>query len=347
MRCAWLILCGFFLGSPILSAAEKIPVKVVVVTMFEVGGDSGDKPGEFQFWVERLKLDRKIPAPYAYRDIRGNGKGLIAFVTGMGTARAAASVMAVGSDPRFDFSKAYWIVAGIAGIDPADGSIGSAVWADYVVDGDLAHEIDAREIPKEWPTGYVPLFHGEPYALPKGENQGEAYRLNAGLAEWAYRLTKDTPLPDDGQMKKNRARYEGFPKAQAGPKVLKGATMSSGTFWHGKRMNQWANDWVKYWTEGKGNYMTTAMEDTGTLQSLTFLAKAGKVDLDRVMVLRTGSNFDMQAEGMTAAQSLAEENGGAYSAYLPSLEAAFLVGSRVAMEIQDHWEKYRDKVPEK
>ena len=34
--------------------------------------------------------------------------------------------------------------------------------------------------------------------------------------------------------------------------------------------------------------MTTAMEDTGTLQSMTFLAKAGRVDLNRVMVLREG-----------------------------------------------------------
>ncbi len=46
-------------------------------------------------------------------------------------------------------------------------------------------------------------------------------------------------------------------------------------------LNEWANDWVRYHTDGKGNYVTTAMEDTGTLQSLTFLAKAGRVDLAR------------------------------------------------------------------
>ena len=34
--------------------------------------------------------------------------------------------MALGMDPRFDFSDAYWLVAGIAGIDPEDASIGSA-----------------------------------------------------------------------------------------------------------------------------------------------------------------------------------------------------------------------------
>ena len=48
------------------SAAAKpkpIPVKVVVVTMFEVGEDTGDAPGELQYWVERDHLDRIYPLP--------------------------------------------------------------------------------------------------------------------------------------------------------------------------------------------------------------------------------------------------------------------------------------------
>src|ERR1700733_7687836 len=35
---------------------EKLPVKVVVVTAFEIGDDAGDTPGEFQNWVENLPL---------------------------------------------------------------------------------------------------------------------------------------------------------------------------------------------------------------------------------------------------------------------------------------------------
>jgi len=328
-----------------LRGGEGIPVKVVVVTMFEIGEDQGDKPGEFQYWVERLKLEQKISLPAAYRDPRTNGQGVVALVTGMGTARAAASIMALGSDSRFDFGKTYWLVAGIAGIDPADGSIGSAVWADYVVDGDLAHEIDAREIPKDWDTGYLPLFKSKPYEGPPAKGEGEVYALNAGLADWAYKLTKNVPLVEDEAMKKNRVRYGRQAKAQGPPKVLIGATLSGGTFWHGQKMNRWANDWVSYWTGGKGNYTTTAMEDSGTLQALTFLAKAGRVDLNRVMVLRTASNFDMQPDGMSAAQSLAEEKEGTYSAFLPSLEAAFRVGSTVVEEITGHWSRYENGVP--
>ena len=89
------------------------------------------------------------------------------------------------------------------------------------------------------------------------------------------------------------------------PYVLKGDTLSGSTFWHGKLLSQWANDWVQYQTDGKGNYVTTGMEDTGTMQSLEFLAKAGRVDLNRVLVLRTASDFDQPTPGETPAQSLA------------------------------------------
>ena len=128
-------------------AQRKIPVKVVVVAMFERGADTRDEPGEYQYWVEREKLDRVIPFPQGYHDLRMNRDGVLGILTGVGTARAAASIMALGMDPRFDLTKAYWLVAGIAGVDPADATLGSAAWAEYVVDADLAHEIDAREIP--------------------------------------------------------------------------------------------------------------------------------------------------------------------------------------------------------
>src|SRR5258708_32476425 len=105
-----------------LSAQTKpIPVKVVVVTMFERGEDTGDIPGEYQLWVEREHLDQVIPLTSGYRHVRMNKDGVLGMVTGVGTAKAAASVMALGLDPRFDFSKAYWVVAG-------GGGRGAAGW---------------------------------------------------------------------------------------------------------------------------------------------------------------------------------------------------------------------------
>ena len=39
-----------------VATAGPIKVKVVVVAMFERGEDTGDRPGEFQHWVEREGL---------------------------------------------------------------------------------------------------------------------------------------------------------------------------------------------------------------------------------------------------------------------------------------------------
>lgn len=329
-----------------LCAQKKIPVKVVVVTMFERGEDTGDLPGEFQLWVEREKLTRKIPFPHGNRDLRTDGNGLIAMVTGVGTAKAAASVMALGMDPRFDLTKAYWLVAGIAGVDPADASLGSAAWATYVVDGDLAHEIDGREIPADWKTGFVPLRKSVPYEMPvKEPNEGEMYQLHAPLVDWAYNLTRNIQLGDTADLVKRREQMPGLPNAQKPPFVLKGDTLQSSTFWHGKLMNQWANDWVSYHTRGAGQYVTTAMEDTGTLQSLAFLAKAGKVDRQRVLVLRTASNFDSQRPGISATESLAENRAGGYAGFIPAVESAWKVGSTVVHELIQNWKTYRDTLP--
>ncbi len=325
--------------------SEPIRVKVVVVTMFERGEDTGDTPGEFQFWVEREHLDQVFDVPAAYHHVRMNKDGVMGMLTGVGTAKAAASVMAVGMDTRFDFSKAYWIVAGIGGGDPADVSLGSAVWADHVIDGDLAYEIDAREIPKDWSTGYVPLRKATPYEQPANTDEGEMYSLNPDLVGWALELTRSVPLADSEALRKFRARFAGFPNAMKPPFVTRGDTISGSTFWHGALMDQWANNWTKYFTGANGNFMIAGMEDTGTLQALTFLNQAGRVDLRRVLVLRTVSNYDRQAPGASAASSLEDLVTNNYSAYLPALDAAETVGDKVVRDLVEHWADRESKIP--
>ena len=301
---------------------------------------------EYQLWVEREHLDQIIPLPAAYHHVRLNKDGVMGILTGVGTAKAAASIMAVGLDARFDLSKAYWIVAGIGGGDPADVSLGSAVWAKHVLDGDLAYEIDARQIPENWPTGYVPLRKATPYEEPvRKELEGEVYTLNPELVGWAFRLARDVALPDSDSLRRSRARFAGFPNALKPPFVTRGETLSSGTFWHGSKMNEWANAWTSYYTGGKGNYMISAMEDTGTMQALTFLSQAGRVDLQRVLVLRTVSNYDREPPGTNVADSLKTMVSGNYSAYFPSLEAAQIVGDKVVRDIVEHWADRESTIP--
>jgi purine nucleoside permease len=325
-------------------AAPPIPVKVVVISLFEPGADKGDIPGEYQYWVEREHLDHVYPFPQGFHDLRMNDQGVLGVLTGVGTARAASSIMALGLDPRFDFSKTYWMVAGISGGDPEDASLGSAAWAEWVVDGDLAYEIDSREIPLGWTTGYVPLHKSVPYEEPHDAENGMVFHLNPALTEWAYQQTKAVPLEDTPTLVAARSHFAGA-HAHLPPFVLKGDTLSASTFWHGKLLDLWANQWVTYQTGGQGHFVTSAMEDTGVLQSLTFLHHAGRVDLDRVMVLRTVSNFDQPAIGLTPAESLAGNVVHRYSAYMPALEAAYRVGNTVVSEIVTNWARYQDHTP--
>jgi purine nucleoside permease len=335
---------------PHAKALQPIPIRVVVVTTFELGKDTGDMPGEFQTWVERYPLTGTLPFPQGYRTLRYNqADQVLGIVTGVGKSHAAASIMALGMDPRFDLTKAYWILAGIAGIDPAKGSVGSAAWANYVVDGDLAYEIDGREIPRDWSTGIVPNERATPYEQPVPTEQSiggvQLYHLNEGLTGWAYHLTADTSLADDATLKTVRAGYPTYPNAQKPPFVLQGDTVTADRFWIGARMTEWSRQWVAYWTKGKGTSVTSAEEDTGYLQALSFLANAKRVDFSRVMDLRTASDYELPPQGKTAAQLLASEAHNELSGYKESLESAYLVGSRVVKELAQHWDRYAGSVP--
>jgi purine nucleoside permease len=331
---------------PARPCAHPLPVKVVIVSLFEIGQDEGDAAGEFQLWKTRRGLTQRIPFPQGYHDLYYNPQTqVLGIVTGVGTARSTAATMALGLDPRFDLSRAYWLVAGIAGIDPEDASIGSAAWARYVVDGDLAHEIDAREIPRDWKSGYFPRdTQGPNDTTAKLKPEGELFEVNPALVSWAYRLTKDMKLLDSPAIRNERMRFTGYPNAQKPPFVLQGEQLSAMTFWHGKLMTDWANHWVKQWTAGKGEFVTSAMEDTGVLQAMTYLDKVGRVDKDRVLVLRAGSNYTMPPPGVDAASYLLRENEG-YAGLEAAVESLYLVGSKVVDEWLAHWDRYEASPP--
>jgi len=338
------LLCVIATVARAAAGATPIEIKVVVVTMFEIGADTGDTAGEFQLWYERQKLSVRYPFAH-YHDLFLNPQsGVLGMVTGEGSINSASAVMELGMDPRFDLSHAYWLVAGIAGVDPDAASIGSAAWAEYLVDGDLAHEIDAREKPADWSTGYFALDTQKPYDAKKPKPHGEVFRLNPELTQWAFDLTRGIALEDSPELKAERDRFSGYPNAQKPPFVLKGDTLSAMTFWHGKILNEWAHRWVDYWTDGKGRFVTSVMEDTGTFQSLTYLHRTGKVNKERVMVLRTASNYTMQPPGMSAADHLLKENAG-YAGLNASVQAAYRVGSTVVDEIVTKWTLYREHPP--
>jgi purine nucleoside permease len=332
---------------PLLAVAAPIPIKVVVVSMFEYGEITGDRPGEFQFWAERFPLEKSLPFPAGEFDLRLSEDGVLGVCTGGGIANATASVMALGMDDRFDVSNAYWLVAGIAGADPEDLSLGSAAWAKFVIDGDLLIEIDAREIPDDWAYGIIPLGGDKPAKVESDLSTGWTvdtikFALNDPLVNWAYRLTRDVVIPESNGLAKFRAQFGGNPNAMKPPFVTIGDTLSSSTYWHGHHLNHWANDWVKLYSEQQGNFMTSNMEDSGTMTALHRLARVNKVDKNRVLILRTASNFTVPPPGKAATWSATAEYPDKGRA---ALEAAYRVGSVVVKELVANWDKYQNELP--
>lgn len=303
-----------------MGAPENTPlaIKVVIVTMFDPPEGSG-WPSELTRWVERGKLTERIPFPAGERELRLNrARGVLAIVTGVGNARAAASIMALGLDPRFDLRNAYWLLAGIAGANPNQAGLGDAAWADWAIDGDIAHDIDAREMPPDWPSGRVPLGKARPFEQPPSTVTATmAYRLDPALVDWAYRETRHLALPD-------------------GASVRKGAVLATSLLWHGWKLNRWAEEWVAYWTDSAARFTMSAMEDAGVAMALHNLARAERADATKLLILRTASNFVTPPPGVTPASSLAGEMHDGFTAYVPALEAAWRVGSAIMEKLLEN-----------
>lgn len=333
--------------SPLAADEPRREIKVVVAAMYEIGAPRGDAPGELQFWVERLPLEEALPFVLGEEDLYLNDEGVLAVLLGGGIPNATASVMALGLDPRFDLTKAYWLIAGVAGGDPADLSLGSAAWARHVVDGDLAYEIDAREIPRDWPYGLFPLGSQRPLQNPQDLATGWtldtiSFSLNEPLVDWAYELSKDTVIDDTAGIAEYRKLFDGMPAAKRPPFVTIGDTLSSSTYWHGDLLNEWANDWLKLYAGDDANFMTSNMEDSGTLTALHRLARRGLVDSERILVLRTASNYTTPPPGKSAvwSKNTPYPDGGR-----PALESAYQVGNTVVQALLADWPEYKDQLP--
>src|SRR5258708_5120174 len=331
--------CLLFLAlTAALPAAGLIRPKVIIVATFEVGADTGDAPGEFQYWVEREKLTGTIDVPGLDHPVRFNDQGVHGVVSGT-TVRSGLQIMALGLDPRFDLTQTYWLINGIAGVNPHLATEGSAAWARHVIDGDIAYEIDPREAPADWPDGIMALGNKTPLTkpvIPDWAPKPMQWTLNPALVQWAYDLTKDVALYDTPEAKAHRALYAGFPAALAPPKVFLGDSFASCRYWHGARMQQWADDWTKLYTNGEGLCAMTNMEDHGIANALTRLAALKRVDFSRVLFLRTGSNFSMPPAGQNAAESMVAE----YAGMIPALEAAYRACSPVVHALVKDWAPY-------
>lgn len=315
-------------------APQRISPRVMVITMFA---------GEAKPWLDQERFTQKVAVPglfKAFPEVSCTDAGLCLMTTSMDYANAASSVSALVYSGRFDLSQTYFLIAGIAGVDPADGTLGSAHWARFAVDGGLQNVIDAREIPSEWSTGYVAIGASRPGEKVELKYGSEVYRLNEDLLQKAYGLTKEVELVDGDAAKAYRARYAAAP-ANAAPRVSICDTISMDTWWHGSTLGAAMEAWAKLITNGEANYCTTQQEDNATLTALRRGADANLLNFDRVAILRTASNFDREGSGQSPVESLTAKSGG----YIPSVTNAYRVGAKFAHTIVADWQNWNAGVP--
>ncbi|BCQ61173.1 hypothetical protein PBOI14_29230 [Pseudomonas sp. Boi14] len=171
-KVSWAMGLSALVASGAWASEAAIKPKVVLISMFAP---------EAQHWIERLELKREIRVPglaAEYPVIRCNDREVCLLTTGMGQTNAAASTLALALSPKFDLRKSYFLIAGIAGISPQHGTIGTAAWAHYLVEFGTQWEIDSRDAPEGWPTGYLGINTKGPNEKPPLDYKTEVFELN-------------------------------------------------------------------------------------------------------------------------------------------------------------------------
>jgi purine nucleoside permease len=319
------------------SADPRIPVKVMIISMFSLEGEP---------WIAALKPDREVRVPGLSSDyplVHCTGTGVCQMTTGMGHASAAASMTALIYSGLFDLRHTYFLIAGIAGIDPGHGTIGTATWARYLVDVDIAHEIDAREIPKGWSDGYFGTETNGPADKPRFDYRTELFQMDEALLQKALQLSRHAALEDSADVVAYRKFYPHAPANQP-PAVTQCDTASGDVWWAGRLLGLRATRYTRVLTDGHGEYCTSQQEDNATLMALTRGAQSGLTDIHRVAVLRTGSDFDRPYPGQSTFDSLVAQrslSGGIHTSTANLVHA----GLPLVENIVAHWSQWEAGVP--
>lgn len=89
-------------------------------------------------------------------------------------------------------------------------------------------------------------------------------------------------------------------------------------------------------TNGSGIYCSSAQEDNASLESFLRGAIQGLIDFSRIILMRTGSDFDRQYPGETATQHLLYDH---QNGHTPSINNIYLAGIKIVEAIVNDWDE--------
>lgn len=243
--------------------------------------------------------------------------------------------MAIALSPQFDLTDTYFLIAGIAGVNPACGTLGSVAFAQYGVQVGLEYEV----LPTNLSNPYVPLGAKNPDDYPVYIYGTEAFELNAALRDKAIDLSKDAQLSDSRKAKAYRAQYPNAP-ANAPPNVFAGDIATSDVFWHGEYLGDYFGEYVSLLTNGSGKYCMTAQEDNAIMESFLRAAIAKLLRFSRIILMRTAANFDRTPPGTTPIEELLYTDQGGFDESVTNLYNA---GHFVVDDIIKNWNSVYSK----
>ncbi|CAI7629702.1 unnamed protein product [Penicillium pancosmium] len=316
--------------------AEKIAPKVFIVSMFEPEAEAWWNVPEFNILAHNITvpgLSSIYPDVHCTDDYE-----VCQLITGEAEINAAATVTAVAFSSLFDLTQTYFLIAGIAGVNPKRVTTGSATFARYAVQVALQYEIDIRELPHNYSTGYIPYGSRYPNQYPSTIYGTEVFEVNDNLRKIAAGFARRANLSDSDTAKAYRAHYKTpsglYKAATLPPSVVECDTATSDVYYSGNLLATAFDNTTKLFTNGTGEYCSSAQEDNATLEVLLRSSSHKLTDFARIIVMRTASDFDRPYPGASALYNLVDSDQGGFE---PALKNLYIAGIEVVQGIRKGW----------
>jgi len=324
-------------GKSVLEKRDcPVTPKVFIIDMFPPEGSAWYGIPEFDLLAHNITVPGLSPL---YPDVHCTASGDICqVITGEAEINAASTISALVYSPLFNFTKTYFFIAGIAGVNPEVATLGSVTFARFAVSVALQYEFDAREIPDNFTTGYVPQGSTFPSEYPQSIYGTEVFEVNDALRQMAISWASTAALNDSTAAQAYRANYAStaaYKAGSMGPSVVGCDTATSDVYFSGNLLSEAFQNTTALYTNGSGIYCTTAQEDTATLEGLLRGAVANKTDFSRIIVMRTASDFDRPYAGESDIYNLFYADQGGFE---PAIENIYLAGIKVVEGILQGWE---------
>ena len=151
-------------------------------------------------------------------------------------------------------TQTYFLIAGIAGINPHLATTGSVTFAKYAVQLDLQYEFSATQVPNNDSSGYFPqnaYFPDSPLPIdyPLEIYGTEVFEVNENLLHRFVDVASQEKLNDTSGAAAYRASYKYAPANQP-PSVVICSSGTSNVYWSGSVLGEAFTNYTLLLTNG-------------------------------------------------------------------------------------------------